>query len=92
MLNGNIQYVLSILFLGLWHMQLSGQGDETENGFVQFFYPNDQVSSEGMMRDGKPRAGIAKILWDDANATDAAYLIRLTTELGTKTVRLVRIN
>ena len=24
------------------------------NGFNRFFYPNGQVSSEGLMRDGKP--------------------------------------
>jgi antitoxin component YwqK of YwqJK toxin-antitoxin module len=56
MLKGLSQYVLPILFLGLWHMPLSGQGEEIENGMAQFFYPNDQVSSEGMMRDGKPDA------------------------------------
>lgn len=38
------------------------------------------------------QVGVHKILWDDADATDAAYLIRLTTELGTKTVRLVKYN
>ena len=38
-------------------MQLSGQEEEIENGFVQIFYPNNnQVSSEGIMRDGKPDA------------------------------------
>lgn len=46
--------MLPVLLLGLWHAQLSGQGEENADGFVQFFYPNDQVSSEGMMRDGKP--------------------------------------
>jgi len=51
------QYLVPFLFLGVWHMQLSGQGDEIENGFVQIFYPNNnQVSSEGTMRDGKPDA------------------------------------
>ena len=30
------------------------QEDEKKNGFVQFFYPNGQVSSEGNMRNGKP--------------------------------------
>ncbi|MDF1575503.1 MAG: hypothetical protein P1P86_09980 [Bacteroidales bacterium] len=45
---------MALLILGFWHIQLSGQGEEVENGFVQFFYPNNQVSSEGTMRDGKP--------------------------------------
>jgi len=35
-------------------MHLSGQGEKSDSSFVQFFYPNDQVSSEGLMRDGKP--------------------------------------
>jgi len=48
------QYLLPVLILGLWPMLLPGQGEEKENGFVQIFYPNNQVSSEGMMRDGKP--------------------------------------
>jgi len=54
MLKRFIQYVLTIFILGLWHFQLSAQVEEKANGFVQIFYPNDQVSSEGMMRDGKP--------------------------------------
>jgi len=49
-----IKYLLSLFILGLWHIQVSGQGEDAENGFVQIFYPNGQVSSEGMMRDGKP--------------------------------------
>jgi antitoxin component YwqK of YwqJK toxin-antitoxin module len=54
MLKRHIQYVLPIFILGLWHIQLSAQLEERKNGFVQIFYPNDQVSSEGIMRDGKP--------------------------------------
>ena len=30
------------------------QEEEQKDGFVQFFYPNGQVSSEGTMRNGKP--------------------------------------
>ncbi len=48
------RYVLPFLILAMWHMPLFSQEGETENGEVQFFYPNDQVSSEGIMRDGKP--------------------------------------
>ena len=32
----------------------TGQTGNGESEFVQFYYPNDQVSSEGTMRDGKP--------------------------------------
>ena len=32
-----------------------GQNDVARDGFVQFFYPNtNTVSSEGIMKDGKP--------------------------------------
>ena len=31
-----------------------GQDDIPKDGFVQFLYPNDQVSSEGTMKYGKP--------------------------------------
>jgi len=33
---------------------LQAQGDERESRFVQFFYPNGQVSSEGTMRGDRP--------------------------------------
>jgi uncharacterized protein len=48
------KYVLPALFLGFLPLQLIGQGVESDSGFVQFFYPNNQVSSEGLMKDGKP--------------------------------------
>jgi antitoxin component YwqK of YwqJK toxin-antitoxin module len=32
----------------------NGQNEVADNGFVQIFYPNGQVSSEGTMVDGKP--------------------------------------
>jgi len=35
-------------------MPVFGQENADENGFVQRFYPNGQVSTEGYMRDGKP--------------------------------------
>jgi antitoxin component YwqK of YwqJK toxin-antitoxin module len=43
-----IIYLIAILIPSLLLAQ------EKENGFTQIFYPNGQVSSEGMMRDGKP--------------------------------------
>lgn len=49
-----IRFVLTFLFFGWAIVHVQGQGDTPENGFVQIFYPNDQVSSEGIMRDGKP--------------------------------------
>lgn len=33
---------------------LKGQGEESEGKFEQFFYPNGNISSEGIMRDDKP--------------------------------------
>ena len=33
---------------------LSGQENVNDSGFVQYFYPNKQVSSEGVMRNNKP--------------------------------------
>ena len=34
--------------------ELSAQTDTVSNGLTRFYYGNGQVSSEGMMRDGKP--------------------------------------
>lgn len=33
---------------------VNGQNQDTDSAFVQVFYPNGQVSSEGIMKDGKP--------------------------------------
>ena len=38
------------------------------------------------------QVGVHKITWDDTDATDAAYFMRLTTEVGVKTVRLVKLD
>ena len=43
-----------LLFFGIHPVILFGQDEQQDSTFVQFFYPNDQVSSEGIMRDGKP--------------------------------------
>lgn len=49
-----IIYCLNVVFILLFSFSMFGQNIEKENGFVQIFYPNGQVSSEGTMRDGKP--------------------------------------
>ncbi len=46
--------VVPLLFFGLHSVQVFGQNEQQDSTFVQFFYPNDQVSSEGIMNDGKP--------------------------------------
>ena len=43
-----------IAVMVLYSIVLLGQEDVLTDGFVQFFYPNNQVSSEGTMKDGKP--------------------------------------
>jgi antitoxin component YwqK of YwqJK toxin-antitoxin module len=48
------KYLIPVMFVAIWHLPLHGQDEMLENGFVQIFYPNKQVSSEGTMRDGKP--------------------------------------
>jgi antitoxin component YwqK of YwqJK toxin-antitoxin module len=40
--------------LCIWLQDGAGQDNDIKDGFVQFFYPNGQVSSEGMMVNGKP--------------------------------------
>jgi len=49
-------YSFFVVFLLLPLVSVCGQdeNDEQESKFVQYFYPNGQVSSEGTMRDGKP--------------------------------------
>ncbi len=46
--------LLLLLFCMLVLPSLSAQNIQSESDFVQFFYPNGQVSSEGTMKDGKP--------------------------------------
>lgn len=41
-------------FMVIQNLPLAGQGGEDTREFVQIFYPNGQVSTEGTMRDGKP--------------------------------------
>ncbi len=43
-----------IVLLLMIALNAGGQEQAVEDGFVQFFYPNGQVSSEGIMRNGKP--------------------------------------
>ena len=46
--------IVSILIMLCGISTISGQEDITRNGFVQFYYPNEQVSSEGWMQDRQP--------------------------------------
>lgn len=46
-------FFLSLLVLS-GAIQLKGQAAGSDSTFVQYFYPNGQVSSEGIMRDSKP--------------------------------------
>lgn len=48
------KYIFLLLLLVSLGFHLNGQEALAENGFVQIFYPNGQVSSEGIMKDGKP--------------------------------------
>ncbi len=46
-----------IVYIGFLIFLFCSQGkgqEEIEDGYTQFLYPNGQVSSEGLMRDGKP--------------------------------------
>ncbi|MDP4291968.1 MAG: toxin-antitoxin system YwqK family antitoxin [Bacteroidota bacterium] len=45
--------LLLLLMLG-WCLHVSAQNTVTPNGKTVFKYPNGNISSEGMMRDGKP--------------------------------------
>lgn len=49
-----VKYCFLIVFAMIVSVNGSGQDESVKNGFVQFFYPNGQVSSEGMMREGRP--------------------------------------
>jgi len=47
--------VILILIIFLSFLKITfGQQEEVQNGYVKFYYPNGQVSSEGLMKDGKP--------------------------------------
>ena len=50
----NISIIFWLLLSIAFTRSSYGQNEDIENGFVQFFYPNGQVSSEGTMRNGKP--------------------------------------
>jgi antitoxin component YwqK of YwqJK toxin-antitoxin module len=45
--------LLALLLVSV-NYRANGQNEVADNGFVQIFYPNGQVSSEGTMVDGKP--------------------------------------
>ncbi len=46
--------MLLVLLLVSVNIRLSSQEQRTNRGMVQFFYPNGQVSSEGIMKNDKP--------------------------------------
>ncbi|RPI41566.1 MAG: hypothetical protein EHM46_06280 [Bacteroidetes bacterium] len=52
-MNNRLSYVVAGLFCLFDAGSLAAQ-DDTESSFVQFFYPNGQVSSEGTMRGERP--------------------------------------
>jgi len=54
MIATSIRIYLVILLLTGLTVQMNGQQSERDSVFVQFYYPNEQVSSEGTMIDGKP--------------------------------------
>ncbi len=43
-----------LIFLCLFPVAINAFGQEVENGYTRFYYPNGQVSSEGNMRNGQP--------------------------------------
>ena len=43
-----------VVFLVFFSSYLFGQDTIMKNGFNQFFYPSEKISSEGSMKDGKP--------------------------------------
>lgn len=45
---------LFILFSAAIQLSVTAQGVSVDSSFIQFFYPNEQVSSEGTMIHGKP--------------------------------------
>ena len=55
MLLKRYRYMLLVAGFCLAFSVMQGQEGSSENGFVQYYWPNtQQVSSEGTMRDGKP--------------------------------------
>ena len=54
MLKRVFPYFITILIVLSGALQLKGQEVGTDSTFEQYFYPNGQVSSEGVMRNSKP--------------------------------------
>ncbi len=46
--------ILLILICLSFSNNTQGQQEEIKDGYVKFYYPNNQVSSEGLMKNGKP--------------------------------------
>lgn len=47
-------FFLAIWLLCLFGINLYGQNEVKPNGYNTFYYPNGQISSEGLMKNGKP--------------------------------------
>ncbi|MCQ2286761.1 MAG: hypothetical protein MJZ76_07790 [Bacteroidales bacterium] len=46
--------LIPFILLGLPFLTVIAQNNINSNGYNQFFYPNGKISSEGMLKDGKP--------------------------------------
>lgn len=54
MQKGNGKYILVAVIIVLAAFELTGQAQDKDSSFVKFYYPNGQVSSEGIMRNNRP--------------------------------------
>lgn len=50
----NMRKTILFGFIGLWTYAVMAQEETVKEGYVKFYYPNGKVSSEGMMKSGKP--------------------------------------
>lgn len=50
-----MRYYLTLIILGFYFsLSCQNRNIESKNGYNIFYYPNDQISSEGVMKEGKP--------------------------------------
>ncbi len=50
-----MRIIIAIIWFLSRHLYLTAQSNETlQDGYTCFYYPNGQISSEGIVRDGKP--------------------------------------
>lgn len=50
----NLACVATVFFLGIGPAGLMAQDTIRQDGFQKFYYPNGKLSSEGILKDGKP--------------------------------------